>query len=261
MSPTRSSERSPTDRRPKISLVTGAASGIGQEIATQLLAKGQRVLAVDKQEPSWARGHERLRPLLCDLAQPAEVEALLSQVADEAIDQAVFAAGYLVFKEARQLSAEDIHRSLATNFTGHALLMSRLGGAMAQRLRGSMVVIGSNADVAPRLGMAAYGASKAALTLFARSLALELAADKVRINIVAPGTTKTPMLTAMGHRPDLDEAVIAGDLSRFKLGIPLGRLAEPVDIAQAVLFLLSDEARHITMQKLVVDGGATLGAP
>ncbi|MGH3239893.1 MAG: SDR family oxidoreductase, partial [Spirillospora sp.] len=107
----------------------------------------------------------------------------------------------------------------------------------------------------PRGGMAAYAASKAAAAHLTRCLGLEMAPHGVRCNIVSPGSTDTPMLRALGAGD-----VIAGDAAAFRTGIPLGRIAAPADIAEAVLFLLSERARHITMHELYVDGGAALRA-
>lgn len=108
--------------------------------------------------------------------------------------------------------------------------------------------------------MAAYAASKAAAAAFTRCLGLELARHGIRCNVVAPGSTDTPMLTGMYHDTDAARHSIDGVPADFRVGIPLGKLARPADVADAVAFLLSDRAGHITMHDLVVDGGATLGA-
>lgn len=131
---------------------------------------------------------------------------------------------------------------------------------MAPRRRGSIVTVGSNAAGVPRHAMAAYAASKAAATMFTRCLGLELAPLGIRCNIVAPGSTLTPMQTGMWNDDSGAARVIAGQPESFKAGIPLGKLATPEDVADAVLFLLSDRAGHITMTDLYVDGGATLRA-
>jgi 2,3-dihydro-2,3-dihydroxybenzoate dehydrogenase len=108
--------------------------------------------------------------------------------------------------------------------------------------------------------MAAYGASKAAAASFTKTLALELAGRGVRCNVVEPGSTDTPMLRSMWHDEQGPQRTLAGNPQEFRLGIPLGKLAQPSDIADAVIFLLSDMAGHITMHELCVDGGAALGA-
>src|SRR5690606_32681922 len=120
------------------------------------------------------------------------------------------------------------------------------------------VVVASNAARTPRLDMAAYAASKAAAVMFTKCLGLEVAQHGIRCNVVSPGSTDTPMQRALWSDQRGPEQVVAGDLARYRLGIPLGRIATPHDIASAVVFLLSSEARQITMQELCVDGGATL---
>jgi 2,3-dihydro-2,3-dihydroxybenzoate dehydrogenase len=99
--------------------------------------------------------------------------------------------------------------------------------------------------------------------MIVRVAGLELAPYGIRANIVAPGSTDTAMQRSLWEDPDDDNgarSAIEGDPAQFKVGIPLGRIAEPSDIADAIEFLLSDRARHITMQALYVDGGATLRA-
>jgi 2,3-dihydro-2,3-dihydroxybenzoate dehydrogenase len=108
--------------------------------------------------------------------------------------------------------------------------------------------------------MAAYAASKAAAAHFTRCLGLELAGLGIRCNVVSPGSTDTPMQRALWTDDAGVEAVVAGRPDLFKPGIPLGRIAAAEDVADAVVFLASDRARHITMHDLYVDGGATLRA-
>ncbi|TYB50613.1 SDR family oxidoreductase [Nonomuraea sp. PA05] len=112
-------------------------------------------------------------------------------------------------------------------------------------------------------GGIAYAASKAAARMFTRCLGLEVARHGIRCNVVSPGSTDTAMLRALWSGEDPDEALsatLAGDPGAFRVGIPLGRVADPADIADAVVFLCSERARHITMHDLLVDGGATLRA-
>jgi 2,3-dihydro-2,3-dihydroxybenzoate dehydrogenase len=125
---------------------------------------------------------------------------------------------------------------------------------------GAIVSVGSNAAHTPRMLMSAYCASKAALTSLTHCVGLELAPYGVRCNLVSPGSTDTAMQRSMWRAADAKAQVIAGDLESFKLGIPLGKIAAPEEIASAVVFLASDLASHITLQDLVVDGGATLAA-
>ena len=107
--------------------------------------------------------------------------------------------------------------------------------------------------------MAAYAASKAASTMFTKCLGLELAQHNIRCNVVSPGSTDTAMQRALWADENGAQAVIAGSPETFRVGIPLRRIASPEDVAEAVSFLVSERARHITLHDLYVDGGATLG--
>jgi len=185
----------------------------------------------------------------------AEIEANLGP-----IDLAVNVAGILSTASVLDLTAEEWRRTFAVNTDGVFHVSQAVARVMAPRRRGAMVTVSSNAAGIPRQSMAAYAASKAATTMFVRCLGLELAPLGIRCNIVAPGSTRTPMQTGMWSDADGEARTIAGSLDTFKSGIPLGKLAEPDDIAHAVLFLLSDQAGHIAMSDLYVDGGATLRA-
>ncbi|VEI73501.1 2,3-dihydro-2,3-dihydroxybenzoate dehydrogenase [Serratia fonticola] len=120
--------------------------------------------------------------------------------------------------------------------------------------------IASNAAHVPRVGMAAYCASKAAMRSLCQTVGLEMAPYGVRSNLVSPGSTNTPMLRGMWEDEHGESNMIKGFPDQFKLGIPLGKIAQPQEIADAILFLASDRASHITMQDIVIDGGATLAA-
>ena len=133
---------------------------------------------------------------------------------------------------------------------------------MASRGEGAIVTVASNAAAVPRWHLAAYSASKAAAAAFTKGLGLEVSQHGIRCNVVAPGSTDTAMLRDLyeGDAERARAASIGGAQESFRVGIPLGRLSSPDDVAEAVLFLLSDRASHITLQTLTVDGGASLGA-
>ncbi len=117
-----------------------------------------------------------------------------------------------------------------------------------------------NAAGISRIGMSAYGASKAALKSLALTVGLELAGSGVRCNVVSPGSTDTDMQRTLWVSDDAEQQRIRGFGEQFKLGIPLGKIARPQEITNTILFLASDLASHITLQDIVVDGGSTLGA-
>lgn len=244
----------------RVAIVTGAAGGIGQAVVRLLLEEGARVVASDLQAPSFDGGDVWNAAL--DVADSAAVEALVADVERVwgAIDFGASVAGVLATDTVLETSDESWRRVFDVNTHGVFHFGRALGRHMKVRGRGSIVTVGSNAAGVPRQAMAAYAASKAAAHMFTRCLGLELAPFGIRCNIVAPGSTLTPMQTGMWADEQGAARVIAGQPEAFKAGIPLGKLATPEEVAETVLFLLSDRASHITMTDIYVDGGATLRA-
>lgn len=228
-------------------LVTGAGGGIGAAVVIALRAAGATVVATDRHAPEGG--------LALDVRDADAVAALLAK--EGPFDMGVLAAGVLATGQVTQTSAKDWRAVFAVNADGMFHTAGQLAAQMAAQRRGVIVGVGSNAAFVPRFGMAAYAASKAAATMFLRSLALEMGAYGVRVNVLAPGSTLTPMQTGMWADDSGAARVIAGQPDQFKAGIPLGKLATPDDIAAAAMFLLSDQAGHITSADLLVDGGAT----
>lgn len=251
------------------SFITGAAGGIGAAVASALARAGSPVALLDHDEAVHETA-ERLR------GSGAEVYSVVADVADRnAVDVAVAAAerrlgpigvlanvaGVLRVGPVLDLDDRDWAACLAVNATGVWNTGRAVGRLMRERGAGSIVTVASNAAAVPRVGMAAYAASKAASVMITRGLGLELA-PHVRCNVVCPGSTDTAMQRALWPDPEDDggaDAVVAGSPESFRLGIPLGRVADPADIADVVVFLAGDASRHITLQSLTVDGGATLG--
>lgn len=248
----------------RVALVTGAAGGIGRAVVERLLDEGAAVAALDCDQSALSRltAHARLHTLVVDVADGAAVETAVDRIERDGgpIDLGVSAAGVLSTSQVKDLTDAEWTRVFDINARGVFHVGRALATRMAGRRRGSIVTVSSNAAGIPRHSMAAYAASKAAASMFTRCLGLEMAASGVRCNIVAPGSTDTQMQRAMWTPETGAEAVIRGSLDQFKTGIPLGKLATPRDVAEAVLFLLSDQAGHITMAELYVDGGATLRA-
>ncbi|WP_333619358.1 SDR family oxidoreductase [Dietzia sp.] len=278
------------DGVPRIAVVTGAGGGIGSAVASALVNEGYIVFAADVAEGFGAaeeRGSESStgvealgtssaagvggaglfkRSLAVD--DEAAVDALFAEVAEYCagtggrLQAVVNVAGVLHSGRVTEMPAAEWKRLFDVNAFG-VFLVSRAGLRLMreQDARGegnlrSMLTVASNSAVVPRAGMAAYAASKAAASHFTRSLGLEAAEFGVRCNVVDPGTTRTPMVTDGWADPSGEGAVIAGVPGDFKTGIPLRRIAEPADIAGVVAFLLGPTARHMTLQEVVVDGGA-----
>ena len=238
--------------------LTGASGGIGQAIAARLTAGGLTVLGFDTQAPGAPSSLKGFTTV--DVSDSDALTAAFTSAAERygAPAHLVVAAGVIVTGRIEDTTQEDANRAFAVNTFG-VLNSLRAGIPLLDRHRSpSVVVISSNAAKVPRIGLAAYGASKAAAEAIAKTAGLEYAAEGIRINCVAPGSTNTPMLTAVVGA-QAERAAIAGTPEDYRLGIPLQRIAEPDDIAEVVEFLLSDAARHITMESLTTDGGATRG--
>ncbi|WP_328391988.1 SDR family oxidoreductase [Nocardia sp. NBC_00416] len=256
-------------------IVTGAAGGIGAAIAAELAGDSPNISLWDRD----ARVHEvadRIgRQHEGIVVSSAEVDVSDATAVAEAFDKelaehgtprvVVHAAGAMIGGSALDTTAQEWQQCVAVNANGAVYVAQRAAREMVAVRRGSIVVVSSNSATVPRVNLAAYGAAKAAATAFTRSLALQVAPHGVRVNLVSPGSTDTPMLRGMyadSGAAGLGEAgrasLLDGDPENYRLGIPLRRIADPADIAAAVRFLISDAARHITMHDLRVDGGATL---
>ncbi|KAF1016859.1 MAG: 2,3-dihydro-2,3-dihydroxybenzoate dehydrogenase [Stenotrophomonas maltophilia] len=244
----------------RVVLVTGAAGGIGAALVQLLAGAGCIVVATDREAPTAAASAGRVHAFALDVRDAAAVDAFVDWVEDTLgpIQLAASVARVLQVGAVQDTSDAAWRQVFAVNADGVFHLGRALARVMSPRRQGALVVVSSNAAGVPRHGMAAYAASKAAATMFTRCPGLDLAPLGIRCNIVAPGSTLTPMQTGMWEDDKGAERVIAGNLDTYKAGIPLRKLATPQDIANAVMFLLSDQAGHVAMSDLYVDGGATL---
>lgn len=252
----------------KIAVVTGACGGIGTAVVHSLAEQGAVVAAVDCNADPLRDMAERLQDkglrvtdYPVDVASSSAVNALIDQVERDlaGIDFLINVAGVLRPGSAVSITDEDWATTFAVNTNGVFHMSRAVAARMVNRRSGAIVTVASNAAAVPRTGMGAYAASKAAATAFTKCLALEVARYGVRCNVVAPGSTDTPMLHSLWVNGNDNRLTLEGQPDQFRVGIPLGKLALPSDIADAVLFLLSNRAGHITMQDLYVDGGAALG--
>lgn len=253
----------------KTAIVTGATQGIGKGIALGLLREGQRVIALGRSQAKLdVLTHEagdaadRLVTAAMDVSDAARFAVCLPEWigAFGGIDHLVNAAGVLEPGRLLETPSDSLRRVVETNFLATLDLALPVARHMAGRRKGSIVTIGSNAGTTPRVGLGAYPASKAAIIHAMKCLGLELAEYGVRCNVVSPGSTNTEMQRQTQAATTGLDGVLNGDPKTWRLGIPLRRLAEVEDVTDLVLFLLSERARHITMENIVIDGGATLGA-
>jgi meso-butanediol dehydrogenase/(S,S)-butanediol dehydrogenase/diacetyl reductase len=236
-------------------LVTGGGSGIGAGIATAfpdagatVIVTGRRLEALEKTLAGYPR--HRATAITTDLAQPAQVPALVAEIVERfgRLDVVVSNAAAYAHGEITDLSDDDWAALRATNVDAFFHL-AKAALPHLQESGGNLVAVSSVSGDRGDWGQAAYNASKAAITNFVRSLALDWGPRGVRLNAVAPAFTITELTAPMAE----DEQVLAAAVNR----IALGRPGRPADIAPAVLFLASDAAAYITGSVLTVDGGTS----
>ncbi|HEY8981855.1 MAG TPA: 2,3-dihydro-2,3-dihydroxybenzoate dehydrogenase [Streptomyces sp.] len=251
-----------------VALVTGAAGGIGEAVVRLLAEQNAAVAAVDRDAARLTGTVDKLiaeglnvSAYPADVTSSHEVETLVDTVEREVgpVDRLVNSAGVLRLGEVGALTDEDWTATFAVNANAVFFVSRAVANRMIPRGGGAVVTVASNAAGTARAEMAAYAASKAAATTFTKCLGLELAQHNIRCNVVAPGSTDTPMLHGMHTTDTAAAASVTGRPDAYRVGIPLGKIARPQDIAEAVVFLLSEAADHITLHTLTVDGGATLG--
>lgn len=254
----------------KIVLVTGAAQGIGKALVDALLPLGARVVATDIQfignllstNTSPEKVTENYFPVHLDVTNSNAVNELVAHIEQQLgpIEFLASVAGILHMNSLLETTDQQWQQSFAVNTTGGFNLCRAVARRMQGRQRGAIVAVSSNAASTPRTNMGAYAASKAALSHMIKCLGLELAQHNIRCNLVSPGSTDTQMQRQLWRDETGPAQVIKGSLESYRLGIPLQKIATPETIVHSVLFLLSDKAGHITMENILVDGGATLGS-
>jgi 2,3-dihydro-2,3-dihydroxybenzoate dehydrogenase len=262
----------PLDFTGRVVLIGGAARGIGFACARAFADRGATVAMADIVEERLEAAHEQLRGAgdrphtrhVADLGDVATPQRLVDETiaAHGRVDVLVNAAGILIASSFLELTPEGWDRTIAVNARGAVFLAQAAARDMVRRGEGGRIVLVASivARRPVRLNNTSYSASKAAILQAAACMSLELAPHDITVNVVSPGSTATEMLLEdqLGGDAAGRERAVQGDLESWRLGVPLGRLAEPDDQATAVLFLASDEARHITGQELAVDGGQTV---
>lgn len=241
----------------RVAVVTGAARGIGREIAETLARQGANVAVVDIEEDAAAATAADLEKLgvraasyRCDVSSFEAVEALGESVLGEfsQVDILVNNAGITRDRLMMRMSPEDWNLVLGVNLTGAFNFCKVFAPGMLRQRSGSIVNIASVIGQMGNAGQANYGASKAGVIGLTKSLAKEFAGRGVRVNAIAPGFIRTAMTDAL--KEDIQE--------QMKATIPLGRFGDPGDVANIVLFLVSDLAGYVTGQVINCDGGMVM---
>ena len=240
----------------KVAIVTGASKGIGAGIAKTLAAAGAAVVVnyssskegADKVVAEITQSGGRAMAVQGDVSQAANAARLFAetQQAYGQVDVLVNNAGVFAFAPLEDITEDEFHRQFNINVLG-TILATREAARYFGEAGGSIVNLTSVASVGAIPTSAVYAASKSAVDALTRVLAAELAPKKIRVNAVAPGATATEGAAAMGMPEEMQAAMIAS--------IPLGRIGQPADIAQSVLFLASDDSSWVTGERLTASGG------
>ena len=243
----------------KIALVTGGRRGIGKAIALSLAGDGADVAVsdvvsddgkLDETADEIKKLGSRALALQTDVSRREDVEKMVRRVTDAfgRIDVLVNCAGvWIPGQTLIECSDENWDRVIDTNLKGTYLCCQAGGKAMAAQRSGSIVNLSSQVGLTPGKGVGAYSISKAGIIMLTRQLALELAGFNIRVNALAPGIVKTDFNSAFWKDPEVEK--------RASGMVPLGRLAEPEDIAEAALYLASGRSGYVTGEVLAINGG------
>ncbi len=246
----------------KVVLITGGAGAIGRATAQRCAEEGARVVVADFDAAGLERATEELRArgakshaIQVDVTSDASVRSMVDRVlADHGrVDVLFTSAGVLVSGSVVDTSIEDWQRTLAVNLTGTFLCARSVIPAMLAGGGGSIVLMSSTAGLVAEPAIAAYCASKGAVLMLGRQMALDFARQAIRVNVICPGWIDTPFnsaaIEASGGVETLGPFIDAM--------VPFGRQGEPAEVADVVVFLASDESRYMTGSVVVVDGGLT----
>ena len=235
----------------KVCIITGAAQGIGRQIAEQFAADGATVYACDRQE--FTSNNENIHSVLLDITDATSVKTTFMQIfkTEGRIDCLVNNAGIVYNRKIGMITREETEHMFLVNVIAALELLQLTSRLMARCGGGSIVNIASVTAVLGSPGQVAYSATKGAIISMTKSAAKELASQGIRVNAVAPGIVKTERFAELYES---DGNKIDERIQR----IALGRLGTPEDIAHACVFLASDRANYISGQILGVDGCASI---
>lgn len=245
----------------KVAIVTGAGAGIGRACCHRLAEEGARLVVTDIEEQ---RGNETVARIsesggeALFLEQDVTDESRWQEVVGVAgetyggVDVLVNNAGLYLIKALTETTVEEWNNLMAVNVTGVFLGMKHAAPAMVERGGGSIINMSSVAGLMGVAGHALYGASKGAVRIMTKDVAMEYASSQVRVNSVHPGYINTGMA-------EYGASAAGTDLEGLGRLYPLGRIGDPQDVADMVVYLASDESKYVTGAEFVVDGGGSAG--
>lgn len=246
----------------KVVLITGGAGAIGRATALRCAEEGGIVAIADMDREALDRATDELRsrgaeahPFHFDVTSEASVRSLVERAVERfgRIDVLFTSAGVLTSGSVVDATLDDWHRTLAVNLTGTFLCARFVVPAMSAGGGGSIVLMSSTAGLVAEPAIAAYCASKGAVLMLGRQMALDFARQGIRVNVICPGWIDTPF-----NAPAIEASGGAEALAPFiDTMIPLGRQGQPGDVADVVVFLASDESRYMTGSVVTADGGLT----
>ena len=244
----------------KVALVTGAGSGFGRATARRFAEEGARVALADIDGAAAAAAADEIGgaaiAVTADVCDAGSIAGAVAAAVDRLGPIDVFHNNAGMAERVTPISGiarDDWDRVIAVNLTAFFLGVQAVVPGMIERGTGSIILTGSIAARRPRAGLAAYVAAKSGAVGLARQLALELAGNGIRVNVINPGPAVTPMLDEFGFGDDHDAVV-----ESLSETLPLGRPIEPEDVAAAAAYLASDDARAVTGMVLNVDAGRDL---
>jgi len=249
----------------KVAIVTGAASGIGRASAILFAKEGAMVAVVDVDTQGGAKTVEKITAqgniaffVKADVSRNADVRQMVEETVARwgRVDILFNNAGVVLVKPIEEMSEEEWDRVMAVNVKAAFLAIKHAAPHMRRQGGGAILNTGSIASVTGQIGTPVYSASKGAIALLTKSLALDYGRDHIRVNCICPGITDTPMLREhLGHG-DQGEERIRKRLSR----VPTGKILSPEDVARAALYLICEDSIGITGVLHVIDGGLLAAA-
>ncbi len=250
----------------KVVVVTGAGSGIGRACAENFAAEGAKVAVVDINKSSADAVVEQIKStgrqaaaIIADVSKASDAEKIAQEAVARfgGIDCLVNNAGIQTYGTVVDTDEAMWDRTININLKSVFLVSKHCIPEMAKRGGGAVVNMGSVQGIRSQRNVAAYTATKGAILALTRTMALDHAAQNIRVNAVAPGSVDTPMLRWAADLFEPEDPDLA--IEKWMALHPLGRVAFPEEIAQVVMFLASDQASFVTGATIVVDGGLSIG--